>query len=137
MPVRDPEDVPSSALANALFAPSPYWGNEQVWDSQSNAHTPVMDRQGRIYFAAQTRSPKDPPAYCGGNSPLRSAQLFPLIQRPEGFVQNARQVTVYDPKTNKFTFIDTCFGTQHLNFAEDANDTLWFTKRARSRSSAG
>jgi hypothetical protein len=40
MPVRDPEDVPSSAQANAVFAPSPYWGNEQVWDSQSNAHTP-------------------------------------------------------------------------------------------------
>src|SRR6202044_2175561 len=30
-----------------------------------------------------------------------------------------------DPKTGKYTFIDTCFGTQHLNFAYDANDTLW------------
>jgi hypothetical protein len=131
MPVRGPEDTPSSALANAVFAPSPYFGDEQVWDSRSNAHTPVMDRQGRIYFAAQTRSPKDPPAYCGGSSPLRSAQLLPLMQKPDGFVQNARQVTVYDPKTKKFTFIDTCFGTQHLNFAEDANDTLWFTNNTQ------
>ena len=30
-----------------------------------------------------------------------------------------------DPKTGKYTFIDTCFGTQHLNFALDANETLW------------
>ena len=33
---------------------------------------------------------------------------------------------MYDPKSNKVTPIDTCFGTHHLNFAEDANDTLWF-----------
>ena len=30
-----------------------------------------------------------------------------------------------DPKSGKYTFIDTCFGTQHLNFALDANNTLW------------
>ena len=34
---------------------------------------------------------------------------------------------MYDPATGKYTFIDTCFGTQHLNFAYDANDTLWFS----------
>jgi hypothetical protein len=48
-------------------------------------------------------------------------------QNPDGFVQNSRQVTVYDPKTKKFTFIDTCFGTHHLNFAEDADNTLWLS----------
>ena len=25
----------------------------------------------------------------------------------------------------KYTFVDTCFTTHHLNFAFDANDTLW------------
>ena len=29
-----------------------------------------------------------------------------------------------DPKTMKYTFIDTCFGTHHLQFGFDANDTL-------------
>jgi hypothetical protein len=38
---------------------------------------------------------------------------------------SARQLSVYDPKTKKYTFVDTCFSTQHLRFAEDANDTLW------------
>jgi hypothetical protein len=28
-----------------------------------------------------------------------------------------------DPKTMKYTFVDTCFGTHHLQF--DANDRLW------------
>ena len=32
---------------------------------------------------------------------------------------------MYDPKTKKLTHINTCFGTHHLMFAEDANDTLW------------
>ena len=30
-----------------------------------------------------------------------------------------------DPKTMKYTFVDTCFGTHHLQFGYDANDTLW------------
>ena len=25
----------------------------------------------------------------------------------------------------KYTFVDTCFQTHHLQFAYDANDTLW------------
>ncbi|MET4255678.1 hypothetical protein ABIC09_000606 [Bradyrhizobium sp. S3.12.5] len=131
VPVREPESTPSSALANPVFASSPYFGREQVWDSQVNAHSPAMDRDGRIYFTAQTRSPAEVPVYCGKDSPLRSAQLYPLTARPEGFSQNSRQVTVYDPRTGKFTFIDTCFGTQHLNFAEDEANTLWFSNNTQ------
>ena len=36
-----------------------------------------------------------------------------------------RQLAMYDPKTKKLTHISTCFGTHHLMFAEDANNTLW------------
>ena len=32
---------------------------------------------------------------------------------------------MYDPATGKFTLISTCFPTHHLNFAYDANETLW------------
>ena len=46
---------------------------------------------------------------------------------------------VYDPRTEKFTFIDTCFGTQHLSFAEDEANTLWFSNdtQVQTQSSAG
>jgi hypothetical protein len=125
LPVRDPEDTPSSAEANPVFAPSPYFAMEQVWDSQGNAHTPTMDHEGRVYFTAQTRAPNNQPAYCRKDSSVRSAQLYPLTEQHDGFFQNARQITVYDPAVKKFSFIDTCFGTQHLNFAEDADETLW------------
>jgi hypothetical protein len=58
--------------------------------------------------------------------------VYPLTRTPDGFVQNSRQVTVYDPKTMQFTFIDTCFGTHHLNFAEDANHTLWLSNNLQN-----
>src|SRR5439155_16802491 len=126
VPIRDPV-APSSALNNPVEVASPYWGMEQVWDTRVHAHNPMMDQEGRVYFTAQQRSPKHPPAYCKKDSPLRSAQLYPLTRTPDGFVQNSRQVTVYDPKTKQFTFIDTCFGTHHLNFGEDADNTLWLS----------
>jgi len=131
VPVADPKYAPSSAVANPVIAPSPYWGTEQIWDTQVNAHNPMMDQDGRVYWTAQTRSPKDPPDYCKRNSQLRSAQLYPLAGTPDGFVQNARQITAYDPKTKKFSFINTCFGTHHLNFAEDANNTLWLSNNSQ------
>src|SRR2546428_617351 len=124
VPIRD-QDAPSSALANPVVAPSPYFGTEQVWDSRVNAHNPMLDQDGRVYYTAQVRSPKNPPAYCAAASGHPSAKILPLTRTPDGFVQNSRQVTVYDPKTKQFTFIDTCFGTHHLNFGEDANHTLW------------
>jgi hypothetical protein len=124
-PVRD--GTPSSALANEVVVASAYWGMEQTWDSKVNAHTSVMDQDGRVYWAAQNRSPKDIPDYCKKGSSLRSAQLYPLDVPHDGFFQNSRQVTVYEPKTKQFTTIDTCFGTHHLNFAEDANNTLWLS----------
>jgi hypothetical protein len=125
LPVRN--GTPSSALANEVLVASAYSGMEQTWDSQVNAHTSVMDQDGRVYYAAQNRSPKDVPDYCKKGSSLRSAQLYPLDVPHEGFFQNSRQVTVYDPKTKQFTMIDTCFGTHHLNFAEDADNTLWLS----------
>jgi hypothetical protein len=131
VPVRD-RDAPSSALANPVAAPSPYFGAEQVWDSRVNAHNPMMDQDGRVYFTAQVRSPKNPSAYCAAASGHPSAKVYPLTRTPDGFVQNSRQVTVYDPKTKQFTFIDTCFGTHHLNFAEDADHTLWLSNNSQN-----
>jgi len=131
VPIRD-QDAPSSALANPVVAPSPYFGAEQVWDSRVNAHNPMMDGEGRVYFTAQVRSPKNPPTYCAAASGHPSAKRYPLPRTPAGFVQNSRQITVYDPKAKQFTFIDTCFGTHHLNFAEDADNTLWLSNNLQN-----
>src|SRR5262249_35845898 len=98
-------------------APSAYWGGEILWDSKTNNHNGMFDRQGRAWFAARGRDTQNP-SFCQKGSDHPSARAFPLNG-------NNRQVSILDPKTMKYTFIDTCFGTHHLQFGYDANDTLW------------
>jgi hypothetical protein len=43
-------------------------------------------------------------------------------------MESLRQVSVYDPKTQKWQHVDTCFSTHHLYFAKDANRTLWLSQ---------
>ena len=114
MPVLDPK-TPSSK-SNAM-APSPYWGTEGIWDSQTSVHNPMFDEKGRVWFTSRV-GPPDNPAFCKKGSDHPSAKLYPLEQAN-------RHLSVYDPKSAKFTLIRTCFPTHHLQFAEDANQTLW------------
>jgi len=120
-PVRD-KDMPYSlgpgyAAALKPLAPSAYWGDEQIWDNHINNHNSMFDEKGRLWLAAAVRGVKDPD-FCGNNSDLISAKLFPLSE-------SHRQIAMLDPKTMKYTFVDTCFQTHHLQFAFDNNDTLW------------
>jgi hypothetical protein len=113
-PVRDPQ-TPSSK--DNPMAPSPYWGDERIWDSQTSNHNPMMDEKGRVWFTARVRPP-DNPDFCKKGSDHPSAKAFPLERAN-------RHLSMYDPATGKFTLISTCFQTHHLIFAEDANQTLW------------
>src|SRR5262249_23254058 len=56
-PVRDPNTP--SARTDAL-SPSPYWGAEPIWDSQSNQHNPMYDEKSRVWFTARVRPPANP-----------------------------------------------------------------------------
>jgi hypothetical protein len=113
-PVRDPK-TPSSK--RNPMAPSPHWGPDPIWDSQTSIHNQMMDEKGRVWMAARVRPPANPD-FCKAGSDHPSAKVFPL--------QNAnRHLSMYDPANDKFTLISTCFPTHHLIFAEDANNTLW------------
>jgi hypothetical protein len=113
VPVRDPKT--SSSKDDPMFAASPYWGDERIWDSQTSPHNPMFDSKGRVWFTARIHGPVTP-AFCQKGSEHPSAKLFP-VQRA------GRQLVMYDPKSAKFTTIDTCFSTHHIQF--DANDRLW------------
>jgi hypothetical protein len=113
-PVRDPR-TPSSK--NNPMEPSPYWGEERIWDSQTSMHNPLFDEKGRVWFTARVRPP-DNPDFCRKGSDHPSAKLTPIAS-------SSRHLSMYDPATGKFTLISTCFPTHHLVFAEDANNTLW------------
>ena len=113
--VRDPL-TPTTASTLPLM-PSPYWGDEVIWDSQSVAHSFAMDRQARVWIAARVR-PAETPAFCQAGSNHPSARAFPIER-------SNRQIQLWDPETQEITTVDTCFGTHHLNLDDD--DTLWFT----------
>jgi hypothetical protein len=122
VPVRDPKTPDTVAIARTdalMLAPSPYWGTERIWKSQASVHNPMFDEKGRVWITTRIR-PADNPAFCKKGSEHPSAKLFPIERA-------GRHLGVFDPKTQKFTLIDTCFSTHHLVFAEDANNTLWLS----------
>ena len=113
-PVRDPK-TPSHRTDK--MSPSPYWGAEPIWDSQTSTHNQMMDEKGRVWAAARIRHP-DNPDFCKKGSDHPSAKVFPLTSA-------SRHLSMYDPASGKWTLISTCFPTHHVIFAEDANNTLW------------
>ena len=115
VPVRDP-DTPFAA-DRSMPQPSPYWGDELIWDSKATVHNPMMDQKGRLWITSRIRAAANPD-FCKEGSSHPSAQLFPVEEAD-------RHLAMYDPDTQKMTLIDTCFRTHHLFFAEDDNHTLW------------
>jgi streptogramin lyase len=123
MPVADPGMPlslgPGHAGAVAPTQPSAYWGERPLWDTRANNHNAMFDEKGRVWITAAVRG-MDNPAFCKKGSDHPSAKAFPLERSP-------RQLAVLDPKTMKYSFIDTCFGTHHLQFGYDADNTLWLS----------
>ena len=128
IPVRpeDPNSVPSRFPQEQL-EPSYYWGDQLLWgqggpDGQENSsdpHNPMMDQKGRVWMTSTIRA-RPNPDWCKEGSDNKFAKYWPLER-------SGRQASYYDPATEEFVLVDTCFGTHHLQFAEDANDTLWFS----------
>jgi len=120
-PVRDPHMPlnlgPGHAAALDVTQPSPYWGSERIWETRVNNHNSMFGRDGRLWLAASVRGGENP-AFCKAGSDHPSAKAFPMDRA-------VRHVSVFDPKTKKYSFVETCFSTHHLQFGYDANDTLW------------
>ena len=114
VPVRDPATPRAGGLP---LASSPYWGDEAIWDSQANVHNPMLDERARVWLTSRVR-PADNPAFCREGSDHPSAQVFPTERA-------GRHLAMYDPETEEFALISTCFSTHHLVFAEDDDDTIW------------
>ena len=114
-PVANPETPSSTDLPRGT---SPFWQDQAIWDGRTSIHNPIIDQRGLVWFTARIRPVGAQPAWCraGGDHP--SARVAPLDA-------SVRQLSVFDPRTQSFTLIDTCFTTHHLYFGYDADDTLW------------
>ena len=101
--------------------PSNFWGMDHIWgvENPSDPHNPMMDSLGRVWMTSKIRN--DQPVWCGEGSDNKFAQYFPLTR-------SGRQASVYDPETQQFELIDTCFATHHLQFANNPERTLYFNE---------
>ena len=117
---RQPRGNSYQGSSNAV--PSLYWGNDEPAGLISrSAHNPMMDGKGRLWITQSVR-PNDVPDWCLEGSDHPSARYYPIQHRIE-----SRQLSYYEPETEKFVLIDTCYFTHHLQFADDADDTLWLS----------
>ena len=118
VPVRDP-NTPFS-LPQQPLQPSPYWGTKPSGTARRTCTTAMFDAQGPAL--ARRLGPS------GTDSCVLSAGLKPSIgEVVSDESEHETDLAFYDPKTKQFTTINTCAGSLHLNLAEDANNTLWFS----------
>jgi hypothetical protein len=113
-PYKDPETPSSTSLPKGTSA---YWGDEAIWDGHTSIHNPIMDREGRLWFTARIRPAGAQPKFCADGS-IPSSKVAPQKESP-------RHLSMYDPKTDKWSLIDTCFPTHHLYFSPRNPTMLW------------
>lgn len=101
--------------------PSNFWGDEHLWGPEhpSDPHNPMLDRKGRVWLTTKIRN--EQPAWCREGSDHPFAEYYPLNL-------SVRQAGYYDPATEEFALIDTCFATHHLQFDNDPDQTVYFNE---------
>ena len=106
-----------------MEAPSPYWGSEVIWEENQGAQSIATDSKGNVWFNARNKVGGNAD-FCktGSNNPFAK---FDPLDAP------GKEIDFYDPKTGKFTLLDTCFQTSHLAFAGDKDDTLYASGGSR------
>jgi hypothetical protein len=125
--VRDPKTPNEQEVP--MFAASPYFGDEKIWDGQTSPHSLYYDQKDRVWFTARIR-PLNNPDWCKAGSNHPSAKAYPIAQ-------SGRQLEIYDPKTQKHTLIDTCFPTHHVQFGFDKDNTAWVSAGGPASGVAG
>ena len=105
-----------ASYAQSGYPPSRLTNLERF--NPASIHNPMLDSRGRVWYTATLRPPADQPGWCTEQATSKYARYFPLER-------SGRNVSYYDPASQQFTMIDTCFGTHHLQFAYDENETLF------------
>jgi hypothetical protein len=105
--IKVPTEAPPMAGAPLN---SPYAGADP-WKRSADPRSVNIDGKGRVWVGVRNREPAKQPAFCGPGS-NKFGNFYPLKQ-------SGRQVSVYDPKTKEWQFIDTCFSADHNQIAKD------------------
>ncbi len=91
-------------------------GTSYIGGKPSNPHNPMLDDKNRVWMTSTIRPAKNPDWCMNSNHP--SVKRFPIER-------SGRQLSYFDATSEEFVLVDTCYGTHHLQFAHDRNNTLW------------
>jgi hypothetical protein len=80
----------------------------------------MMDSKGRIWMTSKIRA-NQTPSWCSDATNNKYVAWF-------GNESGGRQASYYDPKTQKFQLIETCYATHHLQFDNDPDETVYFNE---------
>lgn len=104
--------IPSMASVLNPPTPSPNWG-ENVWKHQADPRSAEIDAKGRVWMTVRYRDSAERPAFCGAAGTNKFAKNFAMGGR------GGKQVANYDPKTQKWDYVDVCFSVDHNELSED------------------
>ena len=113
---RSPKAPPLGPAGGRGGYTSPYWGNEVIWSQTVGGHSNEMDQKGRVWNTTNTGINNDMLPYCSDGNLNQAAKIAPWAPGSG----RGRKFSIFDPKTKKWDFADTCFGSFHLNMAYDA-----------------
>ncbi len=118
--VFDNLDNPAvTRFAQQFPVPSVFYGDEPLWQRPADPHNPMFDELGRVWMTTKVRG-DIVPEWCQEGSDNKFAQYYPTRR-------STRQASYYDPATEDFGLIDTCFGTHHLQFGFTDDRMLYFS----------
>ncbi|HJN44120.1 MAG: carboxypeptidase-like regulatory domain-containing protein [Vicinamibacterales bacterium] len=113
-------NIPSNGPEIQTDTPaSPYWGDDDVWARRSDPRSVAMDGDGRVWLTGRVRGVDAQPDFCTDVANA-FADFYPLAR-------GTRQVFMYDPVTEAFSEIDTCFSADHNQISEDDDIYYGFT----------
>jgi hypothetical protein len=122
IPTREPREKVPSRFPRPN-RPSLWWGDTHLWANPpfnpSDPHNPMLDSRGRVWLTSKIRGSGNA-AWCSDQN-HKYGGYFALRN-------SGRQASYYDPKTKQFVLIDTCYATHHLQFDNDANETVYFNE---------
>jgi len=96
-------------------------GLAKAHNIDAGIHNPMLDQKGRVWMS-DIRGDATPNAdFCTDGTKSKYAKLFPTESK------QGREIVLYDPATKKMELIPTCFGTHHLQFSWDKDNTLYFS----------
>ena len=98
-----------------------------VPEGSAQPHNPMLDQDGRLWLTTVNRDQQDQPDWCSDGTSNPYARFFPL-DKPVG---RAAQLSVFDYESQTTKLVDTCFGTHHLQFGFDADNTVYLSGDSR------